>query len=223
MYTHTDIHRAIDALQDSWLRLKELGAGKRAKSLSSVLAASHCLRHHMFHFVTVLHGYLLSQLLYTSWNELVEGLRAFHPFPHTSDHPSSAHPPSRRTSTPPHTPHSHKPGAPGGTPREGGNAKGARARVRGKEVDKGQCPKDLDELRSLHDAYLSAVTDRALLSPRTAEVLEIVRQALRSILHFRSPMRCVCVCVCVCVCMCVCVCECVCVYVSVCVRMCVYV
>lgn len=73
-----DIHRAIDALQDCWLILKELSARDEAKLLSSVLAAAHSLRHHMVHFVGVLHGYLLSQLLHTSWAELLRDLRPCH-------------------------------------------------------------------------------------------------------------------------------------------------
>lgn len=133
-----EIHRAMDALHECWLKLKHLAAAHKqhASSIKSGLAEYHCLRHHMFHFVTVLHGYLLSQLLYTSWAELLETLNASHPDLSSSDS-------STRINTLRHRP-----------------------------------ARDLHELRRRHDEYLSAVTDRALLSPRTSQVLDIIRQAL---------------------------------------------
>jgi hypothetical protein len=77
-----DIHRTIDMLHDAWLRLKDLSARDKHKQLASHLVACHCVRHHMLHFVTVLHGYLLSQLLHTSWAELIDYLQPPSRFPH---------------------------------------------------------------------------------------------------------------------------------------------
>ena len=142
-----DIQRTIDVLQDSWLRLKGFRSGSAARLRHRVdderfmhLAAFHCLRHEMLHFVSVLHGYLLSQLLHTSWTDFLKDLRGSDELWQSSDEADSSQ-------------------------RDAGKH---RAR-------------DLHELRTLHDTYLSAVTDRALLSPRTSQVLEIIRQCLRCI------------------------------------------
>jgi hypothetical protein len=149
-------------LQECWLRLKDLSVADKDKVFTGVLSQCHCLRHHMFHFVTVLHGYLLSQLLHTSWNELVEDLRACdlgNEASSPSTHGGGAPPASQHAAA-----RARGGGGEGGGHRQDGaesksaTGKGVRSRDAGKP--KGQGPRDLHELRCRHDAYLSIVTDR---------------------------------------------------------------